>query len=336
MSTVNFYDVLDVSPDCSTKEIKTAYRELALIYHPDKPDGDAELFGLITDAYNILVNKNTRKEYDELYALSKQAESSHFDLKFKAKDFYTAIETDKKLKKKSKEDQKIDFDKVFEDMDRKHGYVRNADDKKEKFTDKKTDKLLFDLKMAREHDDIENVHEALFDKDRFDLEKFNEAFDNIHKAHNELIPHIGNPLAFNDDKTTGSAFSPINNYSDLYAEDDGLGTSEYGSVKIVQEPKKRIHKSDISKLKGAEYTKKHSYKDTDYQKSLDEKIKERSLLSSKLDDRSFNDFDDDPDCGGYGILHQITGATSSIDWRLDTDDDAKKKYQRLLELRKMQ
>lgn len=329
MSSVNFYDVLDVSQDCTSKEIKNAYRELALIFHPDKPTGDPEMFGLITDAYNVLINKASRSEYDEIYALSKQAESSHFDLKSKSKDHFLALDSDV-TKKKSKGEQEIEFNKIMEDMDRKHGYKRDKT-AEDPLKEKKTKKRLNDLQLARDQDDIENTHEKLFD--RFDLSQFNAAFDAMHKGHTELVPHVGNPLAFNLDNGFGSNFSSIDKYEDLYIEDDALGNSDFGPVKLNQEPKKKLTKTDITKIAGVGYTTGHNYKEKDYNKSLEDKIRERELLTKKLDDREMEDFDTDTNCGGYGIFEQL-GITNSgaIDW--DNGEDTKTRYKKLLELRK--
>lgn len=331
MSTVNFYDVLDVSQDCSSKDIKNAYRDLAIIYHPDKPTGDVEMFELITTAYNILINKNSRKEYDELYALSKQSESSHFDLKSKSRNHFSAMDEDITKSKKTSGEQKQEFKKIMEEMDRKHGLKRekvSSDPLKEK----KTNKILTDLQLAREQDDIENIHENLFEGGRFEISKFNAAFDAMHKGYTELIPHTGNPLAFNSDNGFAVNFSSLDKYDDLYAEDDILGGSNYGSVKLSQDPKKKLTKSDINRISAAEYTLGHSHKDKDYNKSLEEKIKERDLFTRKLDDRQMNDFDDDDKCGGYGILDQIGIKSGAIEW--DNGEDLKTRYNRLLESRK--
>jgi len=60
-----FYKSLGVEKTASDKEIKTAYRKLAVKCHPDKPDGDAEKFKEITKAYEILSDPQKRSAYDE-------------------------------------------------------------------------------------------------------------------------------------------------------------------------------------------------------------------------------------------------------------------------------
>lgn len=330
MSTVNLYDVLNVSQDSTQKEIKDAYRVLVKEFHPDKPGGDAEMFELVTHAYNILINPETRKNYDEIYALSKHIETSHFDLKTKSKAYYDAVDTDITKKKKNKDDVKTDFKKAYEEMDRKHGYKRDKDFEEE-LNEKDTSRRLRDIKLAREQDDIESIHDKIFDDGRFDISRFNAAFDALHKGHSELIPHQGNPEAYNI-IGGGTNYSSLDNLEDLYTEDDNLGNSHYGSVKLDPSKKKKLTKEDIAKLAAAEYTKRHNYKDKEYTKSLEERMKERDFENKKLEDRTISDFDTDPTCGGYGIFNGLGKNLNTITW--DDDEDVKTRYSRLLELRK--
>lgn len=69
----NYYEILGVSVDSTTAQVKTAYRKLARKYHPDinkSPDA-IERFKQITQAYEILSNPQTREKYNILNGIFK-------------------------------------------------------------------------------------------------------------------------------------------------------------------------------------------------------------------------------------------------------------------------
>lgn len=67
MSKADFYEVLGVSRDADDKTVKTAFRKLAMQYHPDRNPGDnkAEIkFKEVNAAYECLKDPQKRAAYD--------------------------------------------------------------------------------------------------------------------------------------------------------------------------------------------------------------------------------------------------------------------------------
>lgn len=61
-----YYEILGIEKDASPKQVKQAYRKLALLWHPDRnptPEANSQ-FHEINQAYQILSNPEQRKIYD--------------------------------------------------------------------------------------------------------------------------------------------------------------------------------------------------------------------------------------------------------------------------------
>jgi len=68
MSKRDYYEALGVSKDASERDIKKAYKRLAMKYHPDRTAGDKELetkFKEVKEAYEILTDEQKRQMYDQ-------------------------------------------------------------------------------------------------------------------------------------------------------------------------------------------------------------------------------------------------------------------------------
>lgn len=69
------YAVLGVPRDASTDQIRVAFRALARRLHPDvnkEPDAERR-FALINDAHSVLIDEQTRAEYDQTHGFKRSA-----------------------------------------------------------------------------------------------------------------------------------------------------------------------------------------------------------------------------------------------------------------------
>ncbi|UCC40817.1 MAG: molecular chaperone DnaJ [Candidatus Aminicenantes bacterium] len=67
MNKRDYYEILGISPEASSEEIKKAYRKLALKFHPDRNPGNKEAeekFKEAAEAYSVLIDSEKRSIYN--------------------------------------------------------------------------------------------------------------------------------------------------------------------------------------------------------------------------------------------------------------------------------
>lgn len=76
----DYYRILNVRSSATLQQIKTAYRKLAMQYHPDKNPDDALAAAIFTDvaeAYKILSDTEARKRYNQERYITAEEEYTH-------------------------------------------------------------------------------------------------------------------------------------------------------------------------------------------------------------------------------------------------------------------
>lgn len=65
---VDYYDLLQVQPDCDMRTLEVVYHHLAKQHHPDHTaNADVARFQQVLEAYRVLKDPDRRAEYDEIY-----------------------------------------------------------------------------------------------------------------------------------------------------------------------------------------------------------------------------------------------------------------------------
>ena len=112
--TVNYYKTLGVDELATNDEIKKAYRKLSLNYHPDKQTGKtqeekdeaATIFMEIKNAYKLLSDDPTRRQYDFERDRDVVSAQSH-GKKPQEKNGFDAGEALQRMLQKAKENKKL-------------------------------------------------------------------------------------------------------------------------------------------------------------------------------------------------------------------------------------
>lgn len=93
-SFIDYYEVLQVSPNADLETIERVYRFLAKRYHPDNlQSGDAERFRVLTEAYHLVRDPERRAAYDVKYEGGRALQSQIFGKALPSDD----IETDRRI-----------------------------------------------------------------------------------------------------------------------------------------------------------------------------------------------------------------------------------------------
>nr|CCC50677.1 putative heat shock-like protein [Trypanosoma vivax Y486] len=76
---IDYYTVLNLHPSCTSKDVREAYKQFALLYHPDRADPSfVDNFRSIKEAYDVLSDPARRYLYDMDYVDTMAARNRYF------------------------------------------------------------------------------------------------------------------------------------------------------------------------------------------------------------------------------------------------------------------
>lgn len=179
----------------SMSELKSAYRKLARVYHPDRPAGNAKKFQVITKAYMALmedVKKKTATPQKSSYELKMQAQEDIQNNTYSGKQ---------NIKLKGRFDNKL-FNKIYEE-----NRLHNVND--DGYGDW----------MKNNSFDNADVKKSEVFGSKFNLNVFNNVFSQQDTSNNSALVVSGPPKAMNESSYQEMGTKEIHNFGgDGYAD----------------------------------------------------------------------------------------------------------------------
>lgn len=248
---VDLYELLDIEIDVRPEEIKKAYLKLSKIHHPDN-GGNNDMFQEITKAYEILFNKESRKEYD-LYYLKRNMDEFGGDdllkLKREHKNFMNS-NTKPISEEKLSELYKTYFkdtikEEILEDTDLTQR-INNINLERETMDIEVEDDTLYKQIESNESYTLNDVFEYMKHKDNVNDE--NRIVENNIYTLDTLPKNNINYYSLDDDNLESTLYSSISTYNELSKDNiNELNISDINQWKKSKGSDKKLSSEDIDK-----------------------------------------------------------------------------------------
>ena len=264
IAEIDLYEILNVNQTDDIKKIKKNYKKMVLKIHPDKPNGDRQVYELVNLSYLVLKNDKTRQLYDKERTIFLENNTTFNDLKKISRDKPTKLTKEEALKEYYMQEIKLN---------EKHGF--NADNINP-ITQSEMMKRLNNLNFSRTN--FINSHTEKVKKQNLSNFDFNDKF-----IKNGIIDEnaTGEIMAFNDGSNMSiSNYSGINNF-DLYS-DSGCSTTNYSSLDSA-------FNQTIPNSLSNNYSDHNNINDNDRSRQKD-KLTEYNNLTNKLKNMKINEF----------------------------------------------
>jgi DnaJ-class molecular chaperone len=125
MNQKDLYEVLGVDRKASAKEIKEAYRKLALKYHPDRNRDNPEVIEkmkAVNEAYAVLSNAEKRRDYDAMHDRFGSSAYTHFRQSYTEQDIFNGSDIFQIFEEMTRAFGLRGFDEIFKDLSDGSGY----------------------------------------------------------------------------------------------------------------------------------------------------------------------------------------------------------------------
>lgn len=208
----NLYEILNVPVDATETVIKKKFMKVIKNFHPDKnSDIEEEIYYHLILSNQILLNKDSRKKYDE-FLLGKADTFNELKDSFnKSKQNIEQILPDENTCKKL-------FNNKIDELNKKHGYSENSinESVSDRFNRIKGSRGL-EIKIDKE--DIKSIKEF---NNKFDTNKTDGKFKN------QIIEYKGLPSELST-YVAGEHYTSLSDLDKLYIE-DSVQCSKYSSL----------------------------------------------------------------------------------------------------------
>ena len=257
---IDLYNILEIESDAKHDEIKIAYIKLAKKNHPDQ-GGISEKFQEITKAYEILYNKEIRKEYDLYYIKKSYDEFKSDEIIRMRKDFENF-----KLSQ-NKQISKEEIDKLYEDI---FSEYREQINNNPVFNQEELYNRINDIKIERNNQQIETEDNTLenFMKENSDNINVNDVFEYLKYKNNNSF---NNDIVVKEFGTLDTLPGYLCNTASFINEDEYLGSNLYTNI------------SDINSHSAKEYIDKLNINDFMQWKNMKQSV-------GKLSDSDINEY----------------------------------------------
>ncbi|MBN2514525.1 MAG: DnaJ domain-containing protein [Deltaproteobacteria bacterium] len=119
MEQKDYYEILGLEQNVTTKQIKNAYRKLALQYHPDRNRDDptaADKMKAVNEAYAVLSNPQKRNEYDAIRQQFGSSAYTRFRQTYSEQDIFSGSDINRIFEEIARSFGLRGFDEIFKEF----------------------------------------------------------------------------------------------------------------------------------------------------------------------------------------------------------------------------